>query len=364
VSELRENVLQVEGNRASVGAGVRLADVYPALAPYGKIFPGGECSVVAVSGLTLGGGVSLLSRSLGLTIDTLQEMTVVTAQGEVLRVSEDRHPDLFWALRGGGGSFAVATSLDFELSPLRDEVLAGWASWSPKNGPAALRDVVAYIESEAPRELNLECYFHPAKTRILIMFSGDAEEGRRVVGGLLDRTRAEARHLALMPYGQYVSSSFVKPKGRFYAYWRAAFIDHAPSLETMELLRDGAALATSEHDFVSFEFFNGAVHDRPSDATAFVHRNRLAILGVFGNWVGSPGNGNQCAWAEALFQQVAPRLSRSAYVNYPSRALEDSAEAYFGENYPRLQQVKAKYDPDDVFNFPQSVRLPSPDGIE
>lgn len=359
LSRLAENVIMSEGDDLVLGPGLTWGYVYPNL-PEGRMIPGGECAPVSVSGVVLGGGLSLLSRSLGLAADHLVEATVVTASGEVLTVSETQHEDLFWALRGAGASYGVTTSLRFKSVPFEPEVLTGFASWDLEGAPEPLRRTVEYMQSEAPRELSAECYLRPQFGRVLVMYNGPPDEGQVAVDRLFEAIRPQRHELHCVPYSKYLGGNFEGPKGQFYAFWRSAFIDGPPSIETLSMLRDGVQRSDSEHDFVSIEFFNGAVQDRAADETAFVHRDRLALLGVFGNWVGGHNEPNQSEWAERLYESVESRLSPYHYQNYPSLEVTDWAKAYFGANYARLQAIKSQYDPDDVFHFQQSVRVPSP----
>jgi len=356
LSALAENSIVVDGDEVTVGAGVTWRDVYPALAPHGLVFPGGECPMVSVAGLTLGGGISLLSRSLGLTIDHLLEATVVTADGSIVKVSDTLNPDLFWALRGAGASYGVTTSMKFKLTPIEANLLAGEVEFDSKSWIDAILRVTDYMANQAPRELNLQIMMRSTGGQLRITYNGPVDEGREVVEALLAGTPKHKRSLQARPYANYLSTIFGELEGQFHGYWRSAFVDEPLSEDTLALVHEHVALAPSELEFASIEFFNGAVHDQAPPDTAFVHRDRLALVGAYGNWLGETGSGEPISWARGLYEAIEPTLSNSHYQNYPSLEVEDWADGYYGANYPRLRQIKSLVDPENLFGSLQSVR--------
>lgn len=346
----------VTGDRAVVGAGVRLAGLVPALAAHGRALPAGTCPTVGVTGLTLGGGWGLLGRMYGLTSDHLVEAEVVTADGRVIVTDEDREPDLFWALRGGGtGGLGVVTSLVFRTLPAprmtnfqcrwpvtaAAEVIEAWLGWAidvqdrmcASLGVSAdevkLHGAMAGTESETAAVLNRFC-------RELAPASTDLAEL-----SYPDTARYHAERL-----GELDPSTHVYSASEFFE------ADLLPSV-IGELL-DGFGSGPPERE-LGLMPWSGAYAAVPVDATAFPHRRARYTVEHLAL---TPGPDTAArAWVTDLWAAAHPHGTGGVYANFADPDLDGWEHAYYGANLTRLREVKRHYDPDDVFHTAQSIRL-------
>jgi FAD/FMN-containing dehydrogenase len=336
--------------------------------PSGYAVPGGECPTVSNAGYTLGGGYGLLGRRFGLGCDHLVEAELVDANGAVLRVADDEHPDLMWALRGaGGGGFGVVTRLRYRLDRVPKTVVGGFISWPFEQAEEVLRRYRdLYHERDDDRLalcLLLSTDPYPDGDKVISMYGlyvgapAEAEAALAPVRGLgkpVVDTFGELSYFDLMqalgeeiPYG--LQSRW---KGGYFApdgFDEAAFgtmIEHFGRIP-------------SGYSMIRFDLLaGGAVARVPADATAFVHRDPVHYVSVISLWQEDEATAANLAWADGLADALRPHLTGEVYQNYADSDLADWPSAYYGANYPRLQQVKRRYDPDDFFRHPQSVRLP------
>ena len=374
---------------ATVGAGARLIDVYAALAARGRALPAGSCPTVGVAGLTLGGGVGVLGRAYGLTCDQLTGLELVTADGVLHSPTAGREADLFWASRGGGGgNFGVATSFTFDTVPApavttfgcawpwaaAADVLAAWQQWAPP----------------APDEIwsTLLLLAHPSAdprtpiVRISGVCAGSVAHTRALVDGLV-------RAVGSPPSSRYDSS----PDGILAAMLLEAGCSRLsvaqcrlPSQGPDGALERKPLIAASDYlteplsadgigvvvEFVEqrqadgavgeggaqFDAYGGAIGRVGATDTAFVHRDALASVQRTSSF--APGDSPATVergrrWLQEFTAALRPYVSGGSYVNYADPDLADWAEAYYGGNLPRLQQIRAAVDPDQLFDFPQGL---------
>ncbi len=340
---------------ATIGAGVRLGELYPALHAAGRTLPAGCGPTVGIAGLTLGGGIGLLGRLRGLTCDRLVKARVVLADAEIVDCDAVRHPDLFWALRGaGGGQFGIVTSLGFDTIPepvasrvdiaFRQVIdarrlIATWQAWAPA-APAqlSLPLTLERVGSSPVRAVVSGACVNPsAETQAwLTDFAVALDPDARPVAGdpgpfsLVKRTFADPRDDNT---GRRLRSMFfANPMPR----------ERVASLVT--LLEHEAAPRRRR---LTFTPMGGAYDDVAPDATAFVHRGERYLLehvsDPFDPWV-------DASWAVALGDEM-PRV----YPNFPDPALPNAAEAYHGGNHARLAAIKRAYDPHRFLDFPHAV---------
>ena len=372
--------VRVSGDVAEVGAGARLIDVYAGVAAHGQALPAGSCPTVGIAGLTLGGGQGVLSRAWGLTCDNLTGIDLVTADGRTVTADATSAADLYWACRGGGGgSFGVATRLRFRLRPATAvtswylrwdythafDVLAGWQRWA----------------IDSPREMWSTCKLltRPGEATASAQVSGSWLGGAAGLGGELNRLVKAIGHnavgssrssrdyleamLAFAGCSTVAAARCSTPRTTFGAashVMHQAVPDAAVSLAVDQVARRHREQHPRQAG-VSFDVLGGAVSDLASDATAFPYRDALAVAQYTVGWpIGQGGAevARDLDWLHGFRDAMTPHVGGSAYVNYADPRLEDWQVAYFGTNYARLQEVKGRYDPDDVFHFPQSVRVP------
>jgi len=348
---------------AGAGAGWREIDQVTYLgSPEGLAAPGGECPTVSNAGFSLGGGYGLLSRRYGLGCDHIVAAEIVDAAGRVLRVGEEEHPDLLWALRGAGGAgFGVVTRLRYRLDPVPRTVVGGFLSWPIEQAEAVFR---FYRDIYADREddrLAL-CLLLTAEPMITLygMYVGPPDEAAaalapvRSFGKPLADTFGELSYFELMralgediPYG-------------LQSRWRGGYLhDQGLNDAAIGLMLDHFARVPSAHSMIRFDLLaGGAVARVPADATAFVHRSALHYVSVISLWQEEKDTAANLAWADDLAGALRPHLTGEVYQNYADSDLADWPAAYYGANYPRLRQVKLRYDPEDFFHHGQSIRLP------
>ena len=345
------------------GAGLTAGEVTAALAEHGMAVPFGDTGSVGIAGLTLGGGIGWLARKYGLAIDSLLAVEIVTANGEVLTASETERPDLFWALRGGGGNFGIVTRFQYRLSPV-GEVLGG-ALFLP-----ATRDVLRSlvpIATSAPEELTTIGFLmpvppvpfvpeeHHGKPSLVLMFvyAGDPADGHAAIAPFL--AVAEAFGVAAMPMPYPGIYEFTKEGGqRHPSTTRSQFMDNLDD-ESVDAIIEAVERAPGMF-MVQLRVFGGAMSRVPTDATAFAHRDATLQVTVITPFVDPERVDDAVAWNRSLFAALEPK-ARGVYVNF----LEDEGESRIRDAYPpttyeRLARVKRRHDPANVFHRNQNIR--------
>jgi len=380
--------VSVSGGTATVGAGTRLVDFYNELAAHGRAVPGGSCPTVGIAGLTLGGGVGVVSRAYGLTSDNVRSLQIVTADGQVRTCNSSQNSDLFWACRGGGGgNFGVVTSFTFGTHPAGEivlfflswpwsqaaRVISAWQSWAP-HAPDALWSNLhlaaapggsvptievggTYLGSISAAAAQLEKLYAAAGSHPSSPFMETTTwlHAMLVEAGCASLTVNECHLPTQNPQGQLSRASeyaksdiFTKPLSSQGIGTLLAGVE--------KFQRAGGAPGASGG--IAFDALGGAVNRVAPGATAFVHRNALFQAQYTTTWpLGSAAAAvaRQHAWQQSFWQSMRPYASGQAYQNYIDPALANWRQAYYGANFTRLTQVKAKYDPDRVFTFPQAV---------
>ncbi|GAA4609329.1 FAD/FMN-containing dehydrogenase [Actinoplanes octamycinicus] len=338
--------ITVDGGIATIGAGARLAQVYAALHGHGVTLPAGCGPTVGIAGLTLGGGIGLLGRRYGLTCDRLIGAQVVLADGSVVECDQDRHPDLFWALRGaGGGQFGVVTELRFATvpEPLTTRISACW----PDADVAELVSAWQAWAPDAPGDLtvNLTLVAEPGAPVVATLF-GAATLAEDVTRQLLrDFTDRQADLRGGLPFHR-LKQTFLDPEPAPAHRIRSEFFARALSDDTLAALLDEVGSAPTRRQ-LTFTAMGGAYNHVPEDATAFAHRGERFLL----EHLGAPAD----RWIDRSWAITHPDGSGRVYPNFPDPALDDWPAAYHAGNYQRLTAVKQTYDPHRFFDFPQAV---------
>ena len=363
--------------RVTVGAGAKLIDVYATLARAGQGIPAGSCATVGITGLTLGGGVGVMSRAWGLTCDDLVSAEVVTADGRALVCDDQREPDLFWALRGGGGSFGAVTSLTFRTHAAGALAL-GFLSW-PWTAAATVIAAWQAWQRDAPASLwsNLHLDSHPAGPS-LSLYAVDAD-GIVALRAGLDRLDATSgvrvtRATQTSPFmdvmlldagcaGRTASQCHLRGQtsdGQLeretYAAKSIVAADPLPADAIDALVTGVASVPQETSGSAIYDALGGAVAAVASEGTAFPHRRALGVIQLVAGWSDPAREVDALTWLRSLHAAVRAKSGAAAYANYADPDLIDWAKAYYGANYPRLQRVKRAYDPRELFTFPQAIR--------
>jgi FAD/FMN-containing dehydrogenase len=374
----RMHQIQIAPDRqtAVLGPGAINIDMYSGLGRAGLALPGGTCPTVGLGGLVTGGGFGYSSRKLGLMVDNLLELELVTASGQRLTCNATEHPDLFWACRGGGGgNFGVVTSLRFRVHPVGDVSVFELAwRWSDA---AAVIDVWQRWAPDAPDELFSTCDLgraggpRPSGPSITAhgQYFGSAARLAALLAPLEAAAHPTQRSVRTQTFlaAQYVWAGCAPGHcgGRAanpYTVKSAFFTDDLPAagikaaIEHLERWPGSAAANPSVG--IQLNSWGGAIDRVPSSATAFVHRN-ARFLAIFGSTWSSQDSAARVAanqaWIERGYAQMRPYASGYAYQNLIDPRLSDWPHAYYGANLPRLTEVKRRYDPDDVFRFAQGI---------
>jgi FAD/FMN-containing dehydrogenase len=353
--------------RATVGGGALLGDVDRATQAHGLVVPAGVVSHTGAGGLTLGGGVGRLMRRFGLTIDSLLAAEVVLADGRIVRASEDENPDLFWALRGGGGNFGVVTEFEFALHPLSELVIL--ATFHPlTDARAVIERGRAAMADGAPDELLWTSFLRRATDvpwmprelvgrhgiMSLIEWSGDAGAGRGLLAGIRDELRPVAGELAVVPFLtiQTITDDLFAHGLR--TYIKAGFVDELHD-ELIDALLERATGLGSPISQVELLAMRGAIARVERDATAFPFRDAGWLINIPATWRDVADDEREIAWARGTYAAIKPHLSEGNYVNFMGDDADDTAEGAYGRTLQRLQEIKAVYDPENVFRLNQNI---------
>lgn len=364
-----------------IGAGARLGEVYLETVPHGLTIPAGTCPSVGIAGLTLGGGLGILGRTHGVTSDRLVGARIVLADGRTIDCDEHKEEDLFWALRGAGtGHFGVVTDLvfrpvpapvatSFQLTwpfPRAASVARAWMGWSPI-APDALSASLVVASGPDPEDA--------PSAEVFGSMLGSGSDAREQLDGLTARVEADptSTFLEEMPYGdtlrfwaaragERLEDPHTAPAGRAIHIVKSEFFAYAVPPEAISVLLDrlteGRVAGQSRE--LDFSPWGGAYNRVRADATAFVHRDPLfwvkhaAVVDA-----DAPPAERAAAegWVTGSWGSVHRWATGGVFPNFPDPDLEDWGHAYYGTNLERLLDVKARYDPENVFRFPQSLPL-------
>ena len=370
LSLLRSTTVDPENHTVRADAGCTWGDVDHATVAFGMATPSGFLASTGVAGLTLGGGIGYLSRRFGLTVDNLVAADVVLADGTFVTASEDAHSDLFWALRGGGGNFGVVTSFTFRCHDIGESgtIIGGPILYDMADTAEVMRwyrELLPALPEELSGWIGLitippappfpEALWGRKSCAIVWCYTGSHERADDV----LDPIRAYGSPLLVgvqaMPFN-VLQSAFdgLYPAGLQW-YWRADFFNEISDAAIEVHRKYGAQLPTG-HSTMHLYPIDGAASRVPEDATPFAYRD--------GGWAGvivgvdpDPANARLITdWAKAYWQELHPTSAGGAYVNFLMDEGDDRVQASYRGNYDRLAQVKARYDPDNVFHINQNIR--------
>ena len=363
LSGMRSIVIDVAKRTARVGPGALLSDLDRESQAHGLATPLGINSTTGVAGLTLGGGFGWLTRRHGMTIDNLLSATIVTADGTVRVVSDSAEPDLFWALRGGGGNFGVVTSFEFRLHPVGPELYAGLVVYPFAQARQVLRAWRDFT-TDAPDELTVWTVmrkapplpFLPASahgTDVVIfplVYSGDVAAGQRAAAPVLKFGDVIGSALGPTPYAGFQSAfdPLLTPGGR--NYWKSNNFS-ALSDAALDLMIASAGRSPGPECEIFIAQLGGAMARVKPTATAFVGRDARFIMNVHGRWSDAGDDERVRAWARQAFEEVAPHATGSGYVNFLTEDEGERVTASYGVNYARLQAVKLRFDPGNLFRM-------------
>jgi FAD/FMN-containing dehydrogenase len=354
--------VSVDPERATAVAqgGATWAELNAAAGEHGLAVTGGAVSTTGIAGLTLGGGLGWLMGKYGLAADNLLAVELVTAAGEVLTVDADSHPDLFWALRGGGGNFGVVTSFTYRLHPV-GMVTGGLIAHPFEAAPELLRfyrDAVADVSDELTIFAGL---VHApdgsgAKLAALVVcHAGEPDAAERELAPFLAYGSPLMTQIGPLPYpvmNTLLDAGF--PKGAL-NYWLSSFAQGL-SDALIDTAVERFAAVPSAMSAILFEHFHGAVTRVGPSETAVPHREPGWNLLIPSVWTDPAGTHDNVRWTRETFSALQPHLQTRRWLNYlgDDQGL-DAIQAAFGPNYDRLRDVKRRYDPDNVFHLNHNI---------
>jgi FAD/FMN-containing dehydrogenase len=372
LSGMRNVSVDVEKRTARVDGGATWRDVDAASQPHGLVTPGGLISDTGVAGLTLSGGIGWLRSRYGLCIDNMLSVEIVTADGQLRRASEQENADLFWAVRGGGGNFGVITEFEFQLHPLGPEVMFCAPVYPIECGAEPIRFWRDYLADKSDRigslvefstvaeddEFPREAWGKQVYT-IAAVYAGDPEEGERVMQPLRELAPMVTDFSGRMDYRE-VQQLFdaLMPAGEFRCYWKSHYLNGLSDTVIDEIL-EGVASVPSPNSLSSIWNFGGATAEVAADATAFGDRSMPWMFSIDSVWEGAENDETNIGWTRDLWGRMQRHSHNGRmYLNFPGQGEEGEKllQDTFGDNYQRLREIKAKYDPDNRFRFNQNIR--------
>ncbi|HEU5347396.1 MAG TPA: FAD-binding oxidoreductase, partial [Ktedonobacterales bacterium] len=356
-----------ETRLARLGPGLTWGEVAATLNPHGLGLSAGDNATVGVGGLTVGGGIGWFVRKYGLTIDHVRSIEVVTADGQVVTASASEHPDLFWAMRGGGGNFGIATSFEVELHPAG--MVYGGAIFYDAREAATVLPAYARYAASAPDELTSmglvlaapPAPFIPPEMQgkpvvgLAVVYSGDFEEGNRVVDPLRKLGTPIADIVGPMPYPAIFQFTEDASPLDLQLYARSVMVDSADDALLDAMLNSGAADLPSPHALFQLRILGGAMKRGDAESGAFAQRDKGAlVLAVVYGYDEADAEPHH-AWTDRLYAAMRP-FGTGAYVGF---LMQDGQER-INEVYPpatleRLRQIKRRYDPTNFFHHNLNV---------
>jgi FAD/FMN-containing dehydrogenase len=360
LAEMKDIAIDPERATATAQGGVRWSELNAAAGAHGLAVTGGVVSTTGIAGYTLGGGLGWLMAEYGLAADNLQAVELVTAAGEVLHVDASTYPDLFWALRGGGGNFGVATSFTYRLHPVRT-IIGGLIAHPIEAAPDLLRfyrDAVADASDELTVFAGL---VHApdgsgAKLAALVVFhAGDPDQAARELAPFQSFGSPVMAQVEPMPYPQMNTLLDAGYPDGALNYWLSSFTRGLPDA-LIDTAVERFAAVPSPMTSILFEHFHGAVTRIGATETAVPHREPGWNLLIPSVWTDATGTDANIRWTRETFAALRPDLGTGRWLNYlGDDQADDAIRAAYGPNYQRLRDIKRRYDPDNVFHLNHNI---------
>lgn len=366
LSGMRQVTVDPQARRARIAGGCLLGSIDTATQKAGLVFPSGVVSHTGASGLILGGGTGWLTRRFGLSCDNVERFILVTADSSVVRADAKENPDLFWALRGGGGNFGVVTEFEVKLHPLTSVVLA--------EGLSLEADIRRLLEcwrdfmAEAPLDLkwNIDLRLAPHTKKVPVelrgrpvassslVWTGDAEAGRPYLERALSMCRPDSVSSKIVPFldlQTMADSDF--PHGRRY-YTKSGFFTYLDD-STIDRLVEAVATIPSSETQIELAYLGGAAGRIAATETAFGDRSAPFIMNLLANWSEASADAGNICWIRGLFNRLRPAMKPGVYVNFMSADEQDRVPEAYHERWDRMVAVKTYYDPNNFFRLNQNV---------
>lgn len=368
LSAMKQTSVDPDSRLAMVQGGATLGDMDAATQAHGLATPLGINSTTGVAGLTLGGGFGWLSRKFGMTVDNLESAQVVLADGSLVQASETQHPDLFWALRGGGGNFGAVTQFTFRLHPVGPDLLCGLMVFPFSEAKPILQKYREFVAA-APDELAVWTVlrlapplpFLPAEVHgkpvvvLAMLYVGDPEEGQNRIQPLRGLGTLLGEHVGVQPYvdWQRTFDPLLAPGAR--NYWKSHNFSRLDD-GLFDAVIDYVKRLPSPQCEIFFGAIGGATERQASGHTAYAHRDAKFVMNVHGRWDDAADDQRCISWARDFFAASAPYASGGVYVNFLTADETERVQSAYGANLGRLAQIKRQYDPENLFRMNQNIR--------
>jgi FAD/FMN-containing dehydrogenase len=354
---------------AHAQAGCLLGDVDRETQVHGLAAILGFVSMTGITGLTLGGGFGYLTRRYGWTSDNVLGMDVVTAEGKLVKANEDENPDLFWGLRGGGGNFGIVTGIDYKLYPVGPEIVGGLVAWPQSEAPKVL-ELYRTLAEKAPPELTLVVILRPAPPApwlpkdvhgkpiiaITACYSGRPEDGEKIVAQIKSFGTPVGDVLVRRPYAQVQSLlDGTQPKGRRY-YWKSEYLPGVEPALCEKVMKHAATIRSPFSAVILFQIA-GALNRLEEGHSAVGNRGARYVLNVAGSWEKAEDDRANIDWAREAWNDMKSFSTGGTYINFLNA--DDGMErtqAALGKNLDRLSEIKAKWDPGNMFRTNRNIQ--------
>jgi hypothetical protein len=366
LSKMRQVTVDPAARRARFAGGCLLGSIDTATQKAGLIFPSGVVSHTGASGLILGGGTGWLTRRFGLSCDNVEAFTLVTADSSVVHADAKENPDLFWALRGGGGNFGVVTEFEVKLHPLMSVVLSEGLTPEPKI--RALLECWRDFMADAPLDLkwNIDLRLAPHANKVPIdlrgrpvagsslIWTGDPEAARPYLQRALSLCRPDSVASKSVPFLTLQTMADADfPHGRRY-YTKSGYFTYLDNA-TIDRLLDAVTTIPSSETQIELAYLGGAAARIAPDETAFGDRSAPFILNLLANWSDPSADPANIAWIRALFHNLRPAMKPGVYINFMSGDEQDRVPEAYHQRWDRMVSVKSHYDPNNFFRLNQNV---------
>jgi FAD/FMN-containing dehydrogenase len=355
ISDMNAVTVDTSTQLVTVQPGIRLLSLYRALAPYGITIPGGTCETVGLGGLAVGGGIGFVTRKWGATIDNLLSLELVDATGNILHADAAQNADLFWACRGGGGSFGVITEMTLQAHPV-DAVTVLDLAW-PLDQSASALAAWQGVAPFWPDELTTSPQLNGTPKGALTLdglFLGEPATLQPLLDPFFAAappSKADITKMSYLDSAEHFSGQSPLP----YFKAKSDYVVAPLSPEAIQTIVSGMASSPNPSAALQFQAYGGAVNRVASDATAFPHRGTLYSMQYITRWSDPADQEANLAWIRDFYAAMRSFVSGYAYSNMCDLDLENWQHAYYANNFERLVDIKARYDPENVFHFAQSI---------
>lgn len=367
LTRLRQVSVDAGRRRARAAGGCLLGTIDTATQAAGLAFPAGVVSHTGASGLILGGGTGWLTRLCGLSCDNVEAFTLVAADGSILRASDAENPDLYWALRGGGGNFGVVTEFELRLHPISSLLLAGgwshgddalrvlrfWHEFMPE-APDQLKWNVGIMRAPDAAQVPADLRGRPAVNHGIAWF-GDEDEGRawlREIFAAAQPAASSTQRMSFLALQTMADSEF--PHGARY-YTKSGYFRTLDDEIVAHMLASLDTVPSTKNQ-IELAYLGGAAARVGASETAFGDRSAPFITNLLGHWTDAAADAANVGWVRSLFESLRPRMTPGVYVNFMSGDEADRVPEAYSARWERLLAIKQRYDPQNFFRLNQNIR--------